>query len=163
MSVQDRPNARELLESVRLFLEKDVVPALDGPARFHARVAANVLAIVGRELESEEPDLVAEWTRLATLLGYPGDAPPDRLVALRAAVAKHVEGTVSDVILAATNTHSGPGGLSDVPFWRPCCGPQAARAARAPRPSTSPMSRQAGSTRSGSCRSRRGTWLRGWC
>jgi len=86
--VQDRPTARELLEAVRRFLEDDVVAALDGPARFHARVAANVLAIVGRELEDEEGLLVAEWTRLATLLGRPADAPPERLAALRAAVGE---------------------------------------------------------------------------
>jgi hypothetical protein len=61
------------------------------PARFHARVAANVLAIVARELGDEEPTLVAEWTRLATLLGRPGDAPPDRLAALRTAVADMTE------------------------------------------------------------------------
>ena len=89
--MQDRPTARELLEAVRRFLEDDVLPALDGPARFHARVAANVLAIVGRELEDEEPTLIAEWTRLATLLGLPSDAPPDRLVALRTAVADLTE------------------------------------------------------------------------
>jgi len=86
--VQDRPTARELLEAVRLFLEDEVVPALDGPARFHARVAANVLAIVGRELDHEEPALVTEWTRLTTLLGWPGEALPHRLAALRAEVAE---------------------------------------------------------------------------
>jgi hypothetical protein len=86
--VQDRPTAQELLEAVRRFLEDDVVAALDGPARFHARVAANVLAIVGRELADEESLLVAEWTRLATLLGWPSVTPPERLGALRAAVAE---------------------------------------------------------------------------
>jgi hypothetical protein len=86
--VQDRPTARELLDAVRVFLEGDVVAALDGPARFHARVAANVLAIVGRELADEESLLVAEWTRLATLLGRPSGEPPARLAALRAAVAE---------------------------------------------------------------------------
>ena len=86
--MQDRPTARELLEAVRLFLEDEVVAALDGPARFHARVAANVLAIVGRELEDEESLLVAEWTRLAALLGRSSDAPPERLAALRAGVAE---------------------------------------------------------------------------
>jgi hypothetical protein len=89
--MQDRPTAQELLEQVRLFLEDHVVPALDGPARFHARVAANVLAIVGREIEGEEATLVAEWTRLAGLLGRPGGAPPERLAALRAAVAELTE------------------------------------------------------------------------
>ena len=89
--MQDRPTARELLEAVRFFLEDDVVPALDGPARFHARVAANVLAIVGRELQDEEPALIGEWTRLARLLGLPSDVPPDRLAALRTAVAELTE------------------------------------------------------------------------
>src|SRR5947208_3263750 len=52
--MQDRPDVRELLDAVRGFLEEDVVPALEGPRQFHARVAANVLAIVGRELAGVE-------------------------------------------------------------------------------------------------------------
>jgi Domain of unknown function (DUF6285) len=84
--VQDRPTVRELLDAVRGFLEKDVVPALHGPARFHALVAANVLAIAGRELASEEGDLVAEWRRLGALLDHAATDPPPRLDALRAAV-----------------------------------------------------------------------------
>jgi Domain of unknown function (DUF6285) len=46
----DVPSAEQLLESVREWLERDVVPSTDGRFRFHARVAANVLAIVEREL-----------------------------------------------------------------------------------------------------------------
>ena len=84
--MQDRPTAHELLEAVRGFLEHDVVPALDGPRRFHARVAANVLAIVGRELAGEEADLLAEWRRLAALLDREGEEPPPRLAALRFSV-----------------------------------------------------------------------------
>ena len=89
--MQDRPTAIELLTSVREFLELDVLPGLEGRKRFHALVAANVLAIVGRELRDEEATLVAEWTRLATLFGRPGDAAPERLAALRAAVAELTE------------------------------------------------------------------------
>ena len=84
--MQDRPTVHELLEAVRGFLEHDVVPALDGPRRYHALIAANVLAIVGRELAGEEADLLAEWRGLAGLLGREGDEPPPRLEALRAAV-----------------------------------------------------------------------------
>jgi hypothetical protein len=84
--VQDRPTVQELLAAVRRFLERDVVPALDGPKRFHARVAANVLAIVGRELAREEDDLAAEWRRLGALLDDDAAPPPSRLDALRAAV-----------------------------------------------------------------------------
>jgi hypothetical protein len=83
--MQDRPDVSELLAAVRGFVEDDVVPALEGPRQFHARVAANVLAIVGRELAGEEESLLAEWRGLARLLGGAGDPPP-RLEALRAAV-----------------------------------------------------------------------------
>ena len=47
----DVPTAPELVESVREWLERDVVPGAAPVNRFDARVAANVLAIVERELE----------------------------------------------------------------------------------------------------------------
>ncbi len=50
-----RPTASELLEAVREFLTDQVRPATSGQLAFHARVAANVLAIVARELELGEP------------------------------------------------------------------------------------------------------------
>jgi uncharacterized protein DUF6285 len=74
--MQDRPNATELVGAVRAFLEADVVPALAGRGRFHALVAANVLAIVERELVGEEERMVDEWQRLARLLDVTGDPPP---------------------------------------------------------------------------------------
>ncbi len=83
--MQDRPSVSELLDAVRAFLEEDVVPALEGPRQFHARVAANVLAIIGRELAGEEASLLAEWQRLARLTGGASE-PPVRLEALRAGV-----------------------------------------------------------------------------
>jgi aminoglycoside phosphotransferase (APT) family kinase protein len=46
-----RPTASELLDAVREFLTGQVMPATAGQLAFHARVAANVLAIVARELE----------------------------------------------------------------------------------------------------------------
>ncbi len=45
------PTASELLEAVREFLLGGVMPATTGQVAFHARVAANALAIVARELE----------------------------------------------------------------------------------------------------------------
>jgi aminoglycoside phosphotransferase (APT) family kinase protein len=50
-----RPTASELLEAVREFLTGEVMPATSGQVAFHARVAANVLAIVARELELGPP------------------------------------------------------------------------------------------------------------
>ena len=67
-AMQDRPTVLELLAAVRAFLETDVVPALEGTKKFHARVAANVLAIVARELDVEAEQAIAEWTRLDDLL-----------------------------------------------------------------------------------------------
>jgi aminoglycoside phosphotransferase (APT) family kinase protein len=46
-----RPTASELLEAVREFLTGQVMPACTGQVAFHARVAANVLGIVAREVE----------------------------------------------------------------------------------------------------------------
>jgi len=46
-----RPTAIELLDAVRGFLTDQVMPATTGQLAFHARVAANVLGIVARELE----------------------------------------------------------------------------------------------------------------
>jgi hypothetical protein len=46
-----RPTASELLEAVREFLTSQVMPASAGQLAFHARVAANALGMVARELE----------------------------------------------------------------------------------------------------------------
>ncbi len=74
MSLQPRPTATELLEAVREFLERDVVGSDQRSARvgFHARVAANVLAMVEREL-TVGPNLeAADRDRLRELLGRDG-------------------------------------------------------------------------------------------
>jgi hypothetical protein len=76
--VNDRPTATELLRAVERFLQRDVVPALQGPGRFHARVAANVVAIVAREIETEEAHLGGEWERLGAVLGESGERPAAR-------------------------------------------------------------------------------------
>lgn len=82
--MQDRPSATELLAAVRGFLEDDLLPTLEGRRRFHALVAANVLAIVEREMAQDEDHLRAEHDRLATLLGAP--AAEGTLAALRESV-----------------------------------------------------------------------------
>ena len=76
--MNDRPSAVELLRAVERFLEQDVVESLDGVRRYHARVAANVVAIVAREIETEDEQLRGEWERLDALLGGDGPLPADR-------------------------------------------------------------------------------------
>jgi hypothetical protein len=74
--MNDRPNAAELIEAARGFLEAEVIPSLgDARLRFHALVAANVLAIALRELRGEEASLVEEWRLLTSLLGEAGELP----------------------------------------------------------------------------------------
>jgi Domain of unknown function (DUF6285) len=48
-----RPLAAELVAAVAEFLERDVRGATEGQVNFHARVAANALRIVERELLDE--------------------------------------------------------------------------------------------------------------
>lgn len=67
--MQDRPNYDELLEAVASFLTNDVMATTTGRINFHARVAANVLEMVRRELSNRERHLVDEWEGLDVLLG----------------------------------------------------------------------------------------------
>jgi hypothetical protein len=46
----DKPSAREIVAIVATFLRTVAVPSLSGAASFEARVAANALDLVGREL-----------------------------------------------------------------------------------------------------------------
>ena len=83
--MNDRPTASELLEAVRRFLAEEALPALEGPLAYQARVAANLVAIVGREIESEASQLEAEWRGLAALFGEEA-APPEGREELRAQI-----------------------------------------------------------------------------
>ena len=62
-----RPTAAELLEAVEEFLRNDVMPPTSGRLSFHARVAANVVAMVARELSSGPAQTVARAADLAAL------------------------------------------------------------------------------------------------
>jgi hypothetical protein len=63
----DPPPPGELVEAVREWLERDVVPATEGRLQFHARVAANVLGMVERELALGPAQAAAHAERLAGL------------------------------------------------------------------------------------------------
>jgi 2-phospho-L-lactate transferase/gluconeogenesis factor (CofD/UPF0052 family) len=71
-SLHDRPTAAELVAAVREYLERDVMEATDGRIAFHARVAANVLGMVERELVLGADQDEAEHARLVALLGREG-------------------------------------------------------------------------------------------
>jgi len=78
--MQDRPSALELIGGIYLFLERDVVPELKDPVRFHTLVAANLLKIIEREILSEPGNRLGEAARLRKLLSKErgsGDSPGD--------------------------------------------------------------------------------------
>jgi hypothetical protein len=68
----DQPSLRELVDAVREFLEKTAMPELKGHTAFHARVAANALAIASRQLEHGADAEREELARLQALLGESG-------------------------------------------------------------------------------------------
>jgi hypothetical protein len=69
--------------AARAFLQQEIAPMLtDHRLKFRALIAANVLAVVERELEGEEDRLRVAWARVAAL--EPGESvPPATLSALR--------------------------------------------------------------------------------
>jgi aminoglycoside phosphotransferase (APT) family kinase protein len=67
-----RPTAAELVESVREYLETNVMERSEGGARFEARVARNALAIAEREL-IYGPDIAAAHARRLRDLGVGDD------------------------------------------------------------------------------------------
>jgi len=84
-----RPDAAELVAAVAEFLETDVRGATGGQVNFHARVAANALRIVERELLDD-----GEADSRAALAGL-GFADEDRLAA--AIRAGELDGRAEDV------------------------------------------------------------------
>ena len=68
--MMDQPSILELVEAVRSFIEAKAMPELKGHTAFHARVAANALGIVARELEQGPRSAEAERKRLVALLGH---------------------------------------------------------------------------------------------
>jgi hypothetical protein len=89
----------ELLEAVREWLDRDVIPTTEGRLRFHARVASNVLGMVEREIELGPAQEAKHRERLARL-GVTDDAElasairrrefDDRAEELRALLAESV-------------------------------------------------------------------------
>lgn len=70
--MQDPPTIDELLALASAFLREVAVPQLAGHAAFHARVAANALDLVRRELATRPTTEQAEQRRLESLLETSG-------------------------------------------------------------------------------------------
>jgi len=82
--MNDRPDARELLEIARDAFIEEVLPAVPETLRYTALMVANAIAIAQRELARGDAALREEFGRLSDLLSERAVAP--RGEALRAAV-----------------------------------------------------------------------------
>ncbi len=98
---QDRPDAPELLEAVAEYLFAELRPDVPGEQRFRVLVAANVCAVVARELRAGEAPGIADDELFAELLEGEGGAPElarriregdfdDRVAELADRLAEHV-------------------------------------------------------------------------
>lgn len=127
--MQDRPTIHELLRSIEQFLRDEIVPATEGRRQFLARVAANAIGLVERELQGESEHAAREWAGLDALLGaepMPGDrdaiaaavrARNDALCARiragaydagspsRGALLNHVRATVRDKLVVTNRAY----------------------------------------------------------
>lgn len=102
--MQDRPTIHELLRSVEQFLRDDVVPATEGRRQFLARVAANAIGLVERELQGEAEHAAREWAGLDALLGA-GPMPAGR-DALAAAIRARNDALCTRIRAGAYDTAS---------------------------------------------------------
>lgn len=106
----DPPPVAELVTAVREFLEREAMPALEGRLAFHARIAANALGIVERELALGPDHERAHRARLERL-GFSSDA--DLAAAVRSGaldaryeeVASAVREAVRDKLLVANPSY----------------------------------------------------------
>jgi hypothetical protein len=73
------PSSTELLQAVKTFIDGVSKDQLTGHAKFHARVAMNVLDTVMREIEQRPEAEASEHKRLLELLNTTPDADTDAL------------------------------------------------------------------------------------
>lgn len=91
--MQNEPDAADLLAVVGEVLIHEVVPQLTGATQHHARVAANLVAIVEREIRLAGTNDAIELERLGSLLG---DEYPDDLGAARSALEASLRAGLGD-------------------------------------------------------------------
>lgn len=76
--MQDRPDAPELAQAVREFIETEILSTVEDPRlRFRTLVAMNGIAILERELAFGPAFVRREVESLARLLGRDGPIPDD--------------------------------------------------------------------------------------
>jgi hypothetical protein len=126
--VQDQPTPSEVLAAVARFLRDVVASETAGHTSFNARVAANALEMMRRQLDLAPAAEAAERTRLAALLGADGD-----LAALNAELCRRLEAGDLDLATPGLEAHLWETTLAKLAVDQPTYwGYRAALAERAP-------------------------------
>ena len=76
--MQERPDAAELLEAVAEYLFAELRPEVPREQRFRVLVAANVCAVVARELRAGEAPDSEDLALFGELLGETAEPAEDR-------------------------------------------------------------------------------------
>jgi len=116
--MMDKPTLAEIVTAVREFIETKAIPELTGHTAFHARVAANALAIAERELATGPAASEAERLRLKAMLDRDGTLDQlNRALSARIAsgditletpgLAAHLKATTLDKVAIDQPSYSG--------------------------------------------------------
>jgi type II secretory pathway pseudopilin PulG len=98
--MQDPPGPPEILAAVARFLKAVATAESSGAAAFQARVAANALEMMRRQLELAPDEDLREGERLKALLGVDGD-----LHALNTELARRMEAGEMDLATPGLADH----------------------------------------------------------
>ena len=98
--MQDQPTPSEILTAVARFLKQEVAPATTGHTSFQARVAANALEMMRRQLDLAPGQEAAEHARLKALLGTDGD-----LASLNTELSRRIEAGEIDLSTPSLADH----------------------------------------------------------
>jgi hypothetical protein len=98
--MQDQPTPSEVIGAVAAFLKNVVTAQTTGAVSFQARVAANALEMMRRQLDLAPAEDAAELARLKTLLGHDGS-----LAELNAELARRIGAGELDLTTPGLSAH----------------------------------------------------------
>ena len=147
--MQDQPTPAEVIAAVARFLKETVATETTGHTSFNARVAANALEMMGRQLDLAPAAEAAELSRLEAILNTAGD-----LTSLNAELARRIaDGNLDpadpDVTAHLWATTLAKLAVDQPTYWGYRAALSGARAS-SPHLTTEPPKKRAGSPRSGS-------------
>jgi hypothetical protein len=98
--MQDQPTPSEVIGAVAVFLKTVVAAQTTGATSFQARVAANALEMMRRQLDLAPAEDAAELARLQVLLGTEGS-----LAELNVELARRIEAGELDLTTPGLSDH----------------------------------------------------------